>query len=64
MANIFTKPITKTANLVETQEYTREVKVDDETYQTISFPQCLNDLTEDERQRFIGGILTSFAVEE
>lgn len=55
--NIYTKPITKTNTTASTTVYTQEVKLDEGEYQTISFPQCLDNIPEEIKKEIIHQIM-------
>ena len=57
--NIFTKPITKTEFTAPTTIYTQSIKLDDGEYQTVEFPACLEEMTEENRKYLIQGILVN-----
>lgn len=60
--NIYTQPITKTDTTVSTTVYTQEITVEKNgeiTVEVLSFPQCLDEMTEGNRKALIQGILVN-----
>lgn len=67
MSNIFFDPINKTGKKISTDEYTLSVKVNDfdgDNNYVMSFPQCLDDLTEEQRQLVIQELLINLALKK
>ncbi len=62
MSNIFTQPIVKTGDSIETDEYTQEITISngDSATEVVSFPQCLAGLTEEDRKDVISSIMLQY----